>query len=409
MTIILNTMIGAKKLWKQASVGLLRNLPQGKQCEKKSLLGAPMKALVCNQRFFAAIQDQKPASKEIKAEDTGGYYKERLKNKDDPYYDPFNPYVWMHVCPRSWQPYLRFCRIDQMFGRLLLLNPHLWGIAIASPLGGLPSLINVWLFTVGSLFSHATSCAWDDFADVPVDRTNERTKRRPLVAGTMGRGSALAIMTLLAGGSFGILSMLSPVAIKIGLIATPCIIAYPYMKRFFQYPQVFLAFALNLGVFMGYAAVAGSICWPVCIPMYIGGVAYTIFYDSIYAFQDIEADTKANTFSTSQKFAAHAKGIMSGLALTTVAMHTAAGFLAGLNPAFLSLMGVGGAHLAWQTWKLDVKNGPLCDHLLNISYRYGLILFFAYALGIYLTKGKKKAREDEIKKKNEKGETLSHS
>jgi 4-hydroxybenzoate polyprenyltransferase len=383
-------MIGAKKLWKQAQATLQRRLAQPQKYELMVLSDQP-KSLA---RYYSA-QEKPSTTKEVKAEDTGGYYKERIK-MNDPYYDPYYPCVWMPVMPRSWQPYLRFCRIDQNFGRMLLLNPHLWGIAIAAPLGCPPDLINLGLFFVGSLFSHAASCAIDDFCDVPIDKKNVRTQLRPLVAKTMGRPAGAAIIGGLLCGTFGILSMLSPTAIQYGLLATPTVFAYPFMKRFFQYPQVFLAFSLNLGVFMGFGAVTNFISWPVCLPLYFGGIAYTIFYDSIYAFQDIEADTKAGAFSTSQKFVKHAKAISGGLAATTVSLHALAGYMAGLHPAFFGVMGIGAAHLAWQTWKLDPKNAPLCDHLLNISYRYGTILVLAYIVGVYFAKSKKKQVEAKL-------------
>ena len=370
--------------------------------EKKIIV--PMKLLVCSQRGFGDATGSGNSMPEVKAEDTGGYYKDRqdLKKRfeaKDPFYDPYNPYVWMHVLPRAWQPYLRFCRIDQNFGRMLILNPHLWGIAIASSLGGLPDLVNLALFFTGSIYSHACSCSFDDLADVKVDATNVRTKGRPLVVKSMSTTSAVAIVGALAAGSFGVLSMLSPTAIGFGLLATPCIIAYPYMKRFFQYPQVFLAFALNLGVFMGFGAVANFVSLPICIPLYIGGIAYTIAYDSIYAFQDIEADTKAGVYSTSQKFLKYARAINGTLVGITISMNTLAGFIAGLHPVFLPILGIGAAHLVWQAWKLNPKNGPLCDHMLNISYRYGVFVLLAYIAGVYFAKKKKNEVEAELDKK----------
>jgi len=386
--------------------------------DKKNLLPVPIKCTNVNPKDLFYSTSQNPKEKGPKVLDPNaydsGYYKdassilaERFKAKD-PYYDPYNPYVWMHVLPRSWQPYLRVTRVDQMFGRMLITTPHLWGIAIAPPLGCGPDLINLSLFLMGSLYAHASTVGWDDIADVEVDRANERTLQRPLVAGITTRPKAMALVSLLGAGAFGILSMLSPMAITCGLIATPCALAYPFMKRFFQYPQVFLAFALNLGTCMGFAAVTNYIAWPVVIPLYIGGLTYTIAYDTIYAFQDIEADTKAGVYSTSQKFAKYARQINGALVGTTIFCHTLAGYIAGLHPIFLPIMGVGAAHLIYQAVKLDPKNKPLCDHLLNIAYRYGVYMVFAYIAGVYFAKKNKKKVEEELdaKKKAKKEEDL---
>ena len=319
-----------------------------------------------------------------------GYYASKLEGiaRSDVYYDPYYPYVWAHKCPRSWQPALRFMRIDQGFGRMLVFNPPLYGVVLGSALGGLPNLSVLAIFCFGSIFAHALACAWDDYIDVPVDRKIPRTVRRPLVTGILSYTEARVIMGVLGVGTFGTLAMLNPLAIIMGLITAPGVFIYPYMKVYFQYPQVFLAFALNLGLLFGFAASAGTLSWGVLLPGYIGSVCHTIFYDSIYGFQDIEADTKAGTYSSSQKFIHNPKVIMSTLAIGTVTGHAIAGIMAGLHPCFGVGVGVGAAYLAYQTIKLEPTNQPLCDHLLNKAYRYGIIILCAYAFGLYFAKPK---------------------
>ena len=205
----------------------------------------------------------------------------------------------------------------------------------------------------------------------------------------MSFSHARIIIAGLLVGTFGVLACLSPLAVKFGLLATPGVFMYPLMKRWFQYPQVFLAFALNLGVFMGYAAVANSISLPVVLPLYAAGVCWTIYYDSIYAFQDIAADKAAGLYSTSQKMVKHAKKISGALAATALGLHTYCGFLAGLHPSFFLFSAAGGCFLGWQVYKLDPYNAPLCDHLLNISYKYGFIILLGYIVGLFFAEKKK--------------------
>src|SRR5215510_1633303 len=45
--------------------------------------------------------------------------------------------------------------------------------------------------------------------------------------------------------------------------------------------------AFNWGALLGWSAVANSVDWAVCLPLYAGGVCWTIVYDSIYAHQVI--------------------------------------------------------------------------------------------------------------------------
>ncbi|KAG6832933.1 hypothetical protein H0H92_004817 [Tricholoma furcatifolium] len=43
--------------------------------------------------------------------------------------------------------------------------------------------------------------------------------------------------------------------------------------------------AFNWGALLGWSAVAGTVNWAVCLPLYAGGVCWTLVYDSIYAHQ----------------------------------------------------------------------------------------------------------------------------
>ena len=43
--------------------------------------------------------------------------------------------------------------------------------------------------------------------------------------------------------------------------------------------------AFNWGALLGWSAVAGSVNWAVCLPLYAGGICWTLVYDSIYAHQ----------------------------------------------------------------------------------------------------------------------------
>ena len=70
----------------------------------------------------------------------------------------------------------------------------------------------------------------------------------------------------------------------------PIVIAYPLMKRYTNYPQVVLGTAFNWGVIVGYLARSDIFLPEVIIPAYAAGILWTLVYDTIYAFQDIEDD-----------------------------------------------------------------------------------------------------------------------
>jgi len=110
-----------------------------------------------------------------------------------------------------------------------------------------------------------------------------------------------------------------------------------------------LGATFNFGVFIGYAALAksASVAWPVVVPFYLGGILWTVVYDSIYAFQDREFDKKLNLRSTAIEMEHNPHKILTGLAAASVGCFAVGGFTAGLGlPFYMSLAGVSG-HYAW--------------------------------------------------------------
>ena len=86
--------------------------------------------------------------------------------------------------------------------------------------------------------------------------------------------------------NFGVLFSLPPECVKLGFIVTPLVFLYPTTKRFFKFPQAVLGATFNFGIMIGYAATATNsiVNWQVCAPFYIGGILWTMIYDTIYAF-----------------------------------------------------------------------------------------------------------------------------
>ena len=104
--------------------------------------------------------------------------------------------------------------------------------------------------------------------------------------------------------SFFILFSLSPLCIKLGCCIIPFVIIYPSAKKFFKYPQLILGINFGYGAIMGYAEMLSkfpgsfSIDPTVILPLYLSGIIWTIYYDSVYAFQDIKDDNKLGLNST---------------------------------------------------------------------------------------------------------------
>ena len=142
------------------------------------------------------------------------------------------------------------------------------------------------LFTAGALGTRSAGCIVNDMIDKDIDDKVERTKVRPLAAQELTQKQAALFFGALAVLDFGILFSLPWGCIKLGFVVTPLIFLYPTTKRYFKLPQLVLGTIFNSGVMFGFAATsaAQAINWSVCLPFWIGGIAWTMVYDTIYAF-----------------------------------------------------------------------------------------------------------------------------
>ena len=95
-------------------------------------------------------------------------------------------------------------------------------------------------------------------------------------------------------------------SIILGLSSLFLVVIYPFAKRFTWWPQVFLGLAFNWGILLLFVAHTGSFSWPI-ITLYIAGVFWTLFYDTIYAYQDSQDDLLIGVKSTAILFGEHAK------------------------------------------------------------------------------------------------------
>src|SRR4029450_7167948 len=116
-----------------------------------------------------------------------------------------------------------------------------------------------------------------------------RERRRPLAAGEVTLRTALIWMVLQSAIGAAVLFKLNKFAGGVALCSLILVAVYPTMKRFTYWPQVVLGLAFNWGALVGYAAVTGTLSWA-AIALYVGGVTWTLIYDTIYAMQDQRDD-----------------------------------------------------------------------------------------------------------------------
>jgi 4-hydroxybenzoate polyprenyltransferase len=190
---------------------------------------------------------------------------------------------------RRLDAYERLLRLDKPIGTLLLLWPTLWAVWLASR--GSPSVEIIAIFGVGTLLMRSAGCALNDFADRRFDAQVERTRDRPLAAGDIAPAEALALALLLAATAFGLVLMLNRLAVLLSMIALAIAVTYPYSKRFFALPQLYLGVAFGFGIPMAYAAIQWRLP-PECWALLAANVFYAFAYDTEYAMVDRDDDAK---------------------------------------------------------------------------------------------------------------------
>ena len=101
-------------------------------------------------------------------------------------------------------------------------------------------------------------------------------------------------------------SGLNRLAILLGLAILAVVALYPFMKRVTHWPQIFLGLNFNWGVVIAWAAATGRLGAP-ALALYAGGIAWTLFYDTIYAHSDKADDVEIGVKSTALRLGGRAR------------------------------------------------------------------------------------------------------
>ncbi|MEE4010932.1 4-hydroxybenzoate octaprenyltransferase [Roseibium sp. FZY0029] len=281
--------------------------------------------------------------------------------------------------PAGLRPYARLARWERPIGWWLLLWPCFWSASLAAIAGGKawPDLWHMVLFFIGAVAMRGAGCTYNDLVDVDIDSKVERTRSRPIPAGQVSKLQAKIFLVAQALVGLAVLLQFNTFTIWLGIASLLPVAIYPFMKRITNWPQLFLGFAFSWGALMGWAAAFGSLSWsPVFL--YVGGICWTIGYDTIYAHQDKEDDALVGVKSTARLFGEHTKLALILLYSCATALFFMAAMFADAGPAAFVGILAGVVHLGWQIVVLDIDDGDQCLQLFRSNSTYGWILFFGF-------------------------------
>jgi 4-hydroxybenzoate polyprenyltransferase len=280
--------------------------------------------------------------------------------------------------PARARPYARLARLDRSIGTWLLLFPGWWGIALASPRWPDPLLL--LLFAIGAVAMRGAGCTLNDIADREYDARVARTRLRPLPSGavTVRRAIVFLLLQLMVGA--GILLSLNRTTILLGASVLALIATYPFMKRVTYWPQVFLGLNFNWGALIGWTAVTDALAWPPLL-LYVGGVFWTIGYDTIYAHQDKDDDIRIGIKSSAIALGERTRPWLFAFYAAAVLLWLAAGYLAGLGVVFWAGLAAAAVQLGWQAAHVETESPTDCLRKFRSNRAVGWLLLIGIIAG----------------------------
>jgi 4-hydroxybenzoate polyprenyltransferase len=280
--------------------------------------------------------------------------------------------------PRCAEPYARLARLDRPIGTWLLLFPGWWGIALAGPRW--PDPVLILLFALGAVVMRGAGCTLNDIADRDYDGKVARTRLRPLPSGRVTVPQAVIFMLAQLIVAAAILLSLNPACWWLGIAVLALIATYPFMKRITYWPQLFLGLNFNWGALLGWAAVTGALAWPPVL-LYLGGVFWTLGYDTIYAHQDKEDDARIGVKSSALALGEHTRPWLFVFYAAALALWAAAGVVAGLSIAFWVGLLAAALQLTWQAARVDTNDAADCLAKFRSNRIVGWLMFAGIVAG----------------------------
>ena len=274
---------------------------------------------------------------------------------------------------RRIEEYSQLARFNRPVGTWLLLWPALWALWIAGE--GQPNQKVLIVFVLGVVVMRAAGCVINDFADRDIDPHVRRTRDRPVAARRVSPVEALVLFGVLLAIALYLVTFLDSLTIKLAFIGAALTVSYPFVKRLFPMPQLYLGISFGgWSVPMAFAAETGKlprVAWV----LYIAAVIWAAIYDTIYAMIDREDDLKIGVKSSAILFADMDKLLIFvmqvmmifALVLAGQNMHFGKWYYAGLTAAGLLFL--------YQQWLIRDRNPAGCLRAFLNNQHVGMVIF----------------------------------
>jgi len=273
--------------------------------------------------------------------------------------------------------YLALMRMEKPIGWLLLLWPTLWALWVAGQ--GAPDSQLVWIFTFGVIVMRSAGCVINDYADREFDPMVERTKQRPIAAGFIKPKQALILFFILCCIALILLLMLPVRVWPWSIPAVLITIAYPFMKRFIQTPQLVLGIAFSFSMPMVYVAYGKAFDLSLLL-LFIANVCWVVLFDTVYAMSDRDDDLKIGVKSTAILFGRYDRLIIGILQCVVVILLLLLMLELSLSINFLIPVFLVSMLFVFQQWLIKGRERQSCFQAFINNGWVGAIIWFGLVL-----------------------------
>jgi 4-hydroxybenzoate polyprenyltransferase len=276
--------------------------------------------------------------------------------------------------------WIQVTRLDRPVGWIVLLWPTWIALTLAGYLADAFQFETWVIFTMGVIITRSAGCVINDLTDRKFDKHVKRTKTRPITTGNLRIKDAIILAVVLLLVAFGLVLQTNRETVYLSFVALGLAILYPWLKRITFWPQIGLGLAFSMAIPMAFAAYGqplDRLVWT----LFLGNVAWTLAYDTLYAMVDRDDDLLIGVKSTAIMFGRYDLLAVGCSQLGALVAFGYAFWLAGLGPftmvGFLVAIGL----TVRQHCIASSRSREACFRAFIESHRFGAALFFGSVLG----------------------------
>ena len=279
--------------------------------------------------------------------------------------------------------FIDLIRLKKPIGFMLLFWPCAWGLTVAYNFEKNIELYFFYLilFLLGSILMRSAGCIVNDIFDKDFDKKVSRTKNRPIASGKISIKLGLFYSCILCLIALSVLLNFNYFTIILALGSMPLAFTYPLMKRYTYWPQLFLGVTFNYGLILGWTSINSQIDL-IPIIFYVGAIFWTLGYDTIYGYQDINDDEIIGLKSTSIIFKHKAKQFLLSCYFILASILILIGYMMNFSEYYYFFLIIIFFHLFfYQVNVFNQKKPATCLIAFKSNNFFGMLVFLSLLIG----------------------------